>query len=72
MHVVPDRVPGESSPGGLRVLVVDDDADTCQSMAMLLQMEGQEAHVAFDGPGAIRQVADLNPDLMCSMSPCRV
>jgi CheY-like chemotaxis protein len=33
-------------------------------MATLLQMEGQDAHVAFDGPDAIRQVATLNPDLM--------
>src|SRR6266853_6125132 len=64
MHTVPDRVPGELSRGGLRVLVIDDDADSCQSMATLLQMEGQDAHVAFDGPDAIRQVATLNPDLM--------
>jgi CheY-like chemotaxis protein len=49
---------------GLRILVVDDDADSCNGMAVTLQLRGYDASAAFGGPDAIRQVATLNPNLV--------
>jgi PAS domain S-box-containing protein len=42
-----------------RVLVVDDNVDAADSLALLLRLEGQEVTVAYDGPSALeRAVAD--------------
>ena len=38
----------------LRVLVVDDDADTAESLAELLALHGHSVHVAHDGSAALR------------------
>jgi CheY-like chemotaxis protein len=46
----------------LRVLVVEDDADTAQSTAMLLRLHGHEAQIATDGPRALESVQDRVPD----------
>jgi two-component system CheB/CheR fusion protein len=40
----------------LRVLVVDDDPDTAESLAALVGINGHDAQVAFDGRTAIRRV----------------
>ena len=57
-------VGSEPQKQALRVLVVDDDVDTCQSMALVLQKDGHEAHLSFDGRDAIRQVTELAPDVL--------
>ena len=36
-----------------RILVVDDNVDAADSMAMLLRLAGQEVRVAYDGPTAL-------------------
>jgi CheY-like chemotaxis protein len=46
------------------VLVVDDNVDSAQSMAMLLRMVGHDVEIAHDGPGALEQVARVNPDII--------
>jgi DNA-binding response OmpR family regulator len=51
---------GQSAPG-LRVLVVEDNADMSQSTALLLQCYGHDARVAADGPTALRLAADDVP-----------
>jgi len=48
----------------LRVLVVDDDADTIESTALLFQMQGHEAKTARDGPAAIEQTKAFCPHLI--------
>ncbi|WP_437780852.1 hybrid sensor histidine kinase/response regulator [Sorangium sp. So ce1097] len=48
----------------LRVLVVDDNQDSAESMAMLLQRMGHEAHAVFDGPSAIELATRLKPELV--------
>ena len=47
------------SPGGLpplRVLVVEDDADTADSMAILLRLYSHEVQVAPDGAAAMQAI----------------
>ena len=47
-----------------RILVVDDNADGADSLAMLLRAEGHAVEIAYDGPGAIDAVASFKPDLV--------
>ena len=53
-----------SSTGCGRVLVVDDNADSAESMAMLLQISGCQTLTAFDGASAVAAAADYQPDLV--------
>lgn len=43
------------------ILVVDDNHDAAESMAVLLRMEGYEVHIAYDGPTALQAVESLRP-----------
>jgi len=45
----------------LRVLVVDDNHDTAESLALLLQLEGHDVAVAFDGVSALAEAAGFQP-----------
>ncbi|MBI3409406.1 MAG: MASE1 domain-containing protein [Planctomycetes bacterium] len=47
-----------------RVLVVDDNVDAAESLAMLLRLEGQEVLVAHDGPAALEAAGAVPPDLV--------
>src|SRR5262249_55127824 len=48
------EVPSRASLGGHRVLVVDDNADAAQTLAMLLQALGaSDVHVALSGEEAL-------------------
>ncbi|MES2759363.1 MAG: response regulator [Pseudomonadota bacterium] len=49
---------------GLRVLVVDDNADAAESLAALLTMLGHAPMVARDGPGGLAMVKQYRPDLV--------
>jgi PAS domain S-box-containing protein len=46
-----------------RVLVADDNKDGAESLAMLLQMEGHEVRVAFDGSSALAIASAFQPDV---------
>lgn len=46
------------------ILVVDDDTDTCDALAMMLQMLGHEISVAHDGKGALDAAARIRPDVI--------
>jgi DNA-binding response OmpR family regulator len=52
----------EQSKRPLRVLIVEDNADTAKLLAMLLRMHGFEAQTASDGPAALRSAEDRWPD----------
>ena len=52
-----------TEPASLRVLVVEDHADTAESTALLLRLHGHEVEVAPDGPTALRIAADNPPDV---------
>jgi two-component system, chemotaxis family, CheB/CheR fusion protein len=48
----------------LRVLVVDDDADAAETLAMLLEHWGHEVKLAVDGPTAVETAVAQHPDLV--------
>jgi CheY-like chemotaxis protein len=60
---VVEESPEASQPGvqPLRILIVEDDADTARSLSVLLRLSGYEAHVAHDGPTAIEMVREQRP-----------
>jgi len=47
--------------GGQRVLIVDDNRDAADAMASLLELEGNETHVAHDGESALELAESLRP-----------
>ena len=60
--------PGEASLSpsseSLRVLVVDDNADAGEALAVLLRLMGHDVQLAGDGQGAIDLARECNPDLV--------
>jgi len=42
-----------------RILVVDDNQDSAESLTLLPRAAGHEASLATDGPGALRMAQDL-------------
>lgn len=49
---------------GLRVLVVDDNADAVETLVMLLGMWGHDVRSAADGPAALEAAAAHRPDVV--------
>jgi signal transduction histidine kinase/ActR/RegA family two-component response regulator len=47
-----------------RVLVVDDNIDGAESLAMMLQYFGHETCTAHDGPSALETSREFHPDLL--------
>jgi CheY-like chemotaxis protein len=58
------RASAPGSQGRQRVLVVDDNVDAADSMALILRMSGYEAQCAYDGPSALDAAAQYNPDVV--------
>jgi CheY-like chemotaxis protein len=50
--------------GGSRVLVVDDNRDSAESLAMLLQLNGYEVRMAHDGLEAVAAAASFHPEII--------
>ncbi len=51
-------------PADLKVMVVDDNVDSADSMATLVQVLGHEAHAVYDGAAAIELAQTLQPNLV--------
>jgi PAS domain S-box-containing protein len=49
---------------GRRILVVDDNVDGAETLAMLLSLSGYDARTAFDGPNALRAAAEFQPHVV--------
>ena len=49
---------------GLRILVVDDNADAARLLSDSLQALGHRAVVAFDGPSALERASAFQPDVV--------
>jgi len=47
---------------GRRVLVVDDNKDAAESLALLLRVAGHDVRVCQDGPSALRTAAEYYPE----------
>ena len=73
------RIPRASGPGaarsrtlpdqafhrkGVRVLVVDDNADSCAMLSMFLQQQGYGVQMANTGPSALESATTWRPDVV--------
>jgi CheY-like chemotaxis protein len=47
-----------------RVFLVDDNADAAQSLAMLLQMQGQDVQAVYSARDALSRIGAFNPDVV--------
>ena len=47
-----------------RILIVDDNKDSAESLAMLLSLKGHDVHVAHDGIAALEEAARVRPELI--------
>lgn len=48
-----------------RILVVDDNRDALDSLALLLKLWGHEVETAEDGPAALDRARVFNPEVIC-------
>jgi two-component system, sensor histidine kinase len=66
------RVPPLHKPGDQalrfevprRVLIVDDNQDGARSLAMVLQMGGNDVYTVYDGPDAVEAFSRFRPDVV--------
>ena len=49
---------------GYRILVVDDNLDSAQSMALLLKFKGHEVEMAHDGPSVLERTLAFQPHVI--------
>jgi CheY-like chemotaxis protein len=54
----------EPTGPSLRVLVVDDNVDTAQTLAMLLKTSGHDVRTAHTGPNALEATLDYQPNVV--------
>jgi signal transduction histidine kinase/ActR/RegA family two-component response regulator len=63
-----DAAPAPAAPAGKsprrRILVVDDNVDAAQSLAMLLRLRGHDVQTAFGGPEALQAAKIDEPELV--------
>jgi CheY-like chemotaxis protein len=53
----------ERTASGRRVMIVDDDRDTANSLAVVLGLLGYRVEVAYGGPGAVEAAIEAIPDV---------
>jgi len=58
------HVPHNGAPRPLRVLVVEDHADTASTVERLLRLSGVEVWTAPDGAAALQTAAEFPPDVV--------
>jgi two-component system CheB/CheR fusion protein len=61
---VDDAVGGDSVVAQRRILVVDDNTDAAESLAMLLTLDGYVVETACDGPSALQLATDFHPEVV--------
>jgi DNA-binding response OmpR family regulator len=47
-----------------RVLVVDDNEDAAETLALMLELDGQTVRIAHDGPDGVQEASDFRPDVV--------
>jgi CheY-like chemotaxis protein len=55
---------GPASPAPRRILVVDDNSDAAESLAILLRRRGHETAVALDGASALAVAGSFRPEVV--------
>jgi two-component system, sensor histidine kinase len=58
----PAAAPQQVHDRKLRILIVEDNPDGRETLAMMLGMRGHEVHEAEDGPSGVRQALEIQPD----------
>ena len=53
-----------SPPIGNRILIVDDNRDAADSLAMLLSLDGHDVHVSYTGRAALEAVREWRPSIV--------
>jgi len=61
---VPDAARSTDDNSPRRILVVDDNVDTAESLALLLRLKGHEVEVAHDGPAALETARSFEPEIV--------
>ena len=62
---VPTTVPEDTASASThRILVVDDNLDSAESLAMLLELTGHQVYAAHDGQSALEAVERERPDVV--------
>lgn len=65
-HSRPRHSPSGEGPRGeiaRRILVVDDNADAAEMMAMLLELDGHDVRVAHDAESALTVASQFTPEV---------
>jgi two-component system, chemotaxis family, CheB/CheR fusion protein len=55
-------MPADTTPR--RILVVDDNVDSAESLALLLKLSGHDVRTEFDGASAVSAAASYSPDII--------
>ena len=61
---MPEETPREGTAVPRRCLVIEDHTDAAESLALLLQLTGHEAEVAFDAASGIEKARSFRPDVV--------
>ncbi|MFT3881597.1 MAG: response regulator [Gemmatales bacterium] len=72
LPILINTIPSTQMPGNIeqgarksrRILVVDDNVDSADSLASLLKMIGNETFTAYDGLAAVTSAASIRPDVI--------
>jgi signal transduction histidine kinase/ActR/RegA family two-component response regulator len=61
-----ERLPGpvQAARAPLRVLVVDDNGDAAEALAMMLELAGHDTRTAADGPAGLAVARAFRPDVV--------
>jgi len=59
-----DTTPAGAVAPSRRILVVDDNRDAAETLALMLRLEGNDVSTVFDGESAIEAAAKLRPDVV--------
>lgn len=49
---------------GGRVLIIEDNRDSADSLRMLLELSGHEVRVAYNGPDGVKEADDWRPQVV--------
>ena len=62
--VIASQSAGRPAHESRRILVVDDNVDAADSLAMLLEVRGDQVRIAYDGLEALEAEADFRPEVV--------
>jgi CheY-like chemotaxis protein len=60
----PEQAAAAGGRPRVKILVVDDNVDSAQSLCWLLEAGGFDARAAFDGPAALEKAASFRPEIV--------